>query len=154
MTTILVTHDRQEALSMSDRVAVMENGTILQLDIPDVIYNLPCSRRVADFFGCCSYLRGQVTAGVFRSGNLEIPAQYPDGAYELLLRPHNFCPEIPGSYPATVESVRFRGEDSLVIFRGQDGTLWKHRAGRNHPWKQGDRIHASVVPDQTLLFRL
>ena len=152
MTTILVTHDRQEALSMSHRVAIMAEGAILQLDTPETVYNRPNSRRVADFFGSCTYLRGTVRKGRFRSGQLEFPADYPDGEYELLLRPHNFRPEIPGSYPVTVENLRFRGEDVLVTFRGDDGTCWQHSAQGNHNWKTGDRVPAALEVGTPLLF--
>ena len=152
MTTILVTHDRQEALSMSDRVAVMENGVILQMDTPRRVYTQPVSRWVADFFGGCVYLRGKVTGGIFRGGSLEIPAEYPDGEYDLLLRSRNFRPEIPGEYPVTVESIRFRGENSLVLFRGEDGTPWQYNAGSDIPWKPGERILATVRTENPLLF--
>ena len=152
MTTILVTHDRQEALSMSDRVAVMEKGLILQMDTPERVYGQPASRRVADFFGGCTYLRGQVREGVFRGGPLEMAAAYPDGEYDLLLRPHHFCPMNGGNYPVTVESLRFRGEDTLVNFRGDDGTLWQYSAGGKHPWKPGERVQAELKTDAAVLF--
>lgn len=151
MTTILVTHDRQEALSMSDRVAVMEDGVILQMDTPETVYHRPASRRVADFFGGCTYLRGTVRKGIFRSSNMEIPADYPEGEYDLLLRPHNFHPEIPGSYPVTVETIRFRGEDRLITFRGDDGTRWQYSARESHPWKEGDRVSVSLEVGTSLL---
>ena len=154
MTTILVTHDRQEALSMSDRVAVMENGEILQLDSPETVYNRPSSRQVAEFFGNCTWLRGQVRGGIFRSAGLELPADYPDGEYELLLRPHNFRPDVTGRYPVTVESLRFRGEDTLVLFRGDDGILWQYRLSHVDKWKPGERVHASLIPDKLLLFSI
>lgn len=153
MTTILVTHDRQEALSMSDRVAVMENGVILQLDSPEKVYNCPASRRVAEFFGGCTWLRGTVETGVFRTGNLELTVSEPDGEYDLLLRPHNFCPNLPGPYPVTVERIRFRGEDSLVAFRGDDGTLWQYSAPHNHSWKCAERIGTTLQIDHPRLFR-
>lgn len=152
MTTILVTHDRQEALSMSDRVAVMEAGEILQIDTPRMVYNCPVSRRVADFFGGCTYLRGAVNAGIFRSGALEIAAAKPDGEYDLLLRPGNFRPGESGSYPVTVECLRFRGEDTLVTFRGDDGSLWQHRASQSLPWKPGDRVMAAIRIEMPVLY--
>ena len=152
MTTILVTHDRQEALSMSDRVAVMEDGTILQMDTPQQVYNRPASRRVAEFFGGCAWLRGTVNGGIFRTAGLELPSQNPDGEYDLLLRPHNFRPDLPGSYPVTVESLRFRGGDTQILFRADDGTRWQYSAPQNHSWKSGDRIFATLDPGSGLLF--
>lgn len=154
MTTILVTHDRQEALSMSDRVAILEDGQILQLDTPRQVYNVPACRRVAEFFGGCTWLRGTVEAGIFRTFHLELPVTDPDGTYDLLLRPHNFCPEVPGSYPVMVESIRFRGGDTLVTFRDDAGTCWQYSTPRNCPWEIGSRVCASIRVSQPLLYRV
>ena len=152
MTTILVTHDRQEALSMSDRVAVMEGGVILQMDTPEQVYYRPGSRRVAEFFGGCTWLRGRVSQGMFRTDYLTLPVQYPEGEYDLLLRPHNFHPEESGDYPVTVESVRFRGEDTQILFRGDDGALWQYSTSGANSWHPGDRVLAALQIDEPLLF--
>jgi len=61
ITFIYVTHDQEEALSMSDRVAVMSNGVIEQLDEPRVIYDQPLTPFVADFIGDMNFLDGSVT---------------------------------------------------------------------------------------------
>jgi len=63
ITFIYVTHDQEEALSMSDRVAVMSNGVIEQLDEPRVIYDRPASAFVADFIGDMNFVAGTVTEG-------------------------------------------------------------------------------------------
>ena len=154
MTTILVTHDRQEALSMSDRVAILEEGRILQLDTPQQVYHSPACRRVAEFFGGCTWLRGTVEAGIFRTAHLELPVSEPDGEYALLLRPHNFCPDVPGSYPVTVESIRFRGGDTLVTFRDASGSCWQYSTTRNHAWEIGSRVAASIRISHPLLYRI
>ncbi|WP_245848419.1 ABC transporter ATP-binding protein [Actibacterium ureilyticum] len=60
ITFILVTHDQEEALVMSDRIAVMFEGEIAQLDDPEVIYKRPASRKVADFIGIMNFLPAQV----------------------------------------------------------------------------------------------
>src|SRR4051794_28322978 len=62
ITFIYVTHDQEEALSMSDRVAVMSNGLIEQLDTPSEIYDRPLTAFVADFTGEMNFLDGKVTA--------------------------------------------------------------------------------------------
>ncbi len=62
ITFIYVTHDQEEALSMSDRVAVMSNGVIEQLDEPRAIYDQPLTAFVADFIGDMNFLSGQVVA--------------------------------------------------------------------------------------------
>jgi spermidine/putrescine transport system ATP-binding protein len=61
ITFILVTHDQEEALVMSDRIAVMFEGAIAQLDDPETLYRRPCSRRVAEFIGMMNFLPAQVS---------------------------------------------------------------------------------------------
>jgi iron(III) transport system ATP-binding protein len=60
LTTIFVTHDQDEALSMSDRVLVMNEGDVLQIDEPEGIYRRPRDRFVAEFVGQCNFLSGTV----------------------------------------------------------------------------------------------
>ena len=63
LTTVFVTHDQQEALSMSDRILVMNDGRIIRDDTPEQVYREPGARFVADFLGRCNFLTGGVTAG-------------------------------------------------------------------------------------------
>jgi putative spermidine/putrescine transport system ATP-binding protein len=60
LTTLYVTHDQVEAMTMSDRIAVMSGGRVEQLDTPEVIYNAPCTRFVADFVGKVNFLSGSL----------------------------------------------------------------------------------------------
>jgi spermidine/putrescine transport system ATP-binding protein len=62
MTFLYVTHDQEEAFAMSDRIAVMEKGRIVQLGSPEEIYERPCSTYVADFVGDANMLRGTLNA--------------------------------------------------------------------------------------------
>ncbi|KRE07990.1 Fe3+/spermidine/putrescine ABC transporter ATP-binding protein [Bosea sp. Root381] len=68
LTTIMVTHDQDEALTMSDRLILMEGGVVQQIGTPRELYNRPRSRFVADFVGQSSFIEGEVVApGQFRS---------------------------------------------------------------------------------------
>lgn len=63
MTTILVTHDKEEALSMADRVALLIEGQIMQYDKPNKIYERPANKQVSDFFGKRNYISGTIKDG-------------------------------------------------------------------------------------------
>ncbi|MCC0657839.1 ABC transporter ATP-binding protein [Clostridioides sp. ES-S-0123-01] len=65
ITTVLVTHDKEEALMMSDRIAVMLNGEVKQFDTPDNLYENPKSKEVANIFGEKNYLIGNIRNGEF-----------------------------------------------------------------------------------------
>ena len=72
ITTIYVTHDQEEALSLSDRVAVMRDGHVLQVGPPKELYERPRTRFVADFVGTNNLVAGEVRAGGGRSGDLVV----------------------------------------------------------------------------------
>lgn len=89
MTTIMVTHDRLEALSMADRVAVMFDGRIVQTGTPDQILTEPEDKRVSDYFDRNSLVKGIVRNGVFTAtdgSGLSCKIDRPDGECELMLR--------------------------------------------------------------------
>ena len=152
MTVILVTHDREEALSMSDRVALMFEGRLIQAGTPREVYDRPASREAADYFGNCVYIRGEVGDGYFRASGICCRVDADDGDYTLMLRPDTLDLNAPGDYPVTVEAVSFRGMDSLVTLRAADGTIWKKICTGSAPWQQGDALRASLNMQEPVLF--
>ena len=151
MTVILVTHDRQEALSMSDRVALIFDGQIAQTGSPRQVYHRPVSRRVADYFGNCVYIPGAVKNGIFTGGGLTCPAVCDDGPYTLMLRPGELKLGA-GELRMTVEEVTYRGGDTLVSLRGPGGTRWQVPQSWDCPWKPGEIIRANIdLSDPVLL---
>lgn len=72
ITTVLVTHDKEEALIMSDRIAVMLDGEIKQFDTPYNLYKSPKTKEVANIFGERNYIKGKLINGVFKADNINI----------------------------------------------------------------------------------
>ena len=89
LTIIFVTHDLDECLRLSDRIAILSEGTILQHDFSNVVYYQPNSVQVAELMGPGNWINGNVRNGIFTSrfGYLDTP-EYADGKYVLFLRPH------------------------------------------------------------------
>jgi iron(III) transport system ATP-binding protein len=124
-TTIVVTHDREEALTMADQIALLRDGRIGAIGHPRGLYATPRDEVAARFLGTANVLPAKVVAG-----QLYCPVHVPtaafdlvDGAYSLLLRPeHLAIAEQPTDHgvPATVVSVSYRGPTSDVRLRLDD----------------------------------
>ena len=110
ITFILVTHDQEEALVMSDRIAVMFDGEIAQLDDPETLYRLPKSRRVANFIGHMNFLPAKVLG--------ETPAAF-DVEVQGLGRCHLDARQAPGAATGQAVSVGFRPETLTILYPGQ-----------------------------------
>lgn len=82
ITTILVTHDIREALQMSDRIAWMDSGNILQYDTPQNMMEHPANEKVKEYFGRMNYVEGIVKDGRFKSSFFEAEVNLPDGEYK------------------------------------------------------------------------
>ncbi|MBS1177703.1 MAG: polyamine-transporting ATPase [Proteobacteria bacterium] len=129
-TTIYVTHDQREALTMSDRVAVVNGGRIVQLDTPRALYEQPANRFVAEFIGESSLLPVQRDGDVWRCAGQAIAhsGAAPSGARAcLLLRPERV--RLLGAeggeglnvLPAQVSGIVYQGDSFLLQARLADG---------------------------------
>jgi iron(III) transport system ATP-binding protein len=118
-TAILVTHDQQEAMTVADRMAVMLNGRIEQVDTPEAVYHFPATRAVANFVGQGTFVPARI-AGAFAEsdlGSFEIDAV--DGAscalgpsqVDLLLRPRDVSLEVDPDGIAVIQSRVFNGAE-------------------------------------------
>ena len=153
MTVILVTHDREEALSMSDRVALLFDGQLSQTGTPRQVYDRPKTKQVADYFGNCVYIPGHVENGIFTAPGISCPAAVPDGSYRIMLRPDSLELHQGGNYPLQVEEISFRGTDSLICLRSQDGTLWKKSCTGTVAMQVGDTVNAQLKIANPVLFQ-
>ena len=114
VTTIMVTHDQEEALSVADRIVVMNHGVIDQVGTPMDIYREPASPFVADFVGKVNVLPGRVRRGQLEIGGHKLPADGPDREVRVYLRPEDVLarPISAGDdhvFDSTVEQVDFLG---------------------------------------------
>jgi iron(III) transport system ATP-binding protein len=114
VTTIMVTHDQEEALSVADRIVVMNRGEIEQVGTPLQIYREPASPFVADFVGKVNVLQGTVSAGRMRFGGFELPSSAADGEVKVYLRPEDIlarpiAEHDPCQFDALIEKIEFLG---------------------------------------------
>ncbi len=127
ITFVFVTHDQEEALTMSDRIAVMSAGKILQIGTPHAIYTHPANRFVADFIGETNFVSAVLKGGVAQlsGGSLSLPGQTRDGAVTLAIRPEHLRiveAGYPGALQAVVKQSVYFGTDSHVHLRLPDET--------------------------------
>ncbi|GAB2710142.1 sulfate/molybdate ABC transporter ATP-binding protein [Halomonas garicola] len=117
-TSVFVTHDQEEALELSDRVVVMSDGKIEQIDTPETLYRAPQNRFVFEFLGDVNHLEGDVHGGVLTCGDARLAVDLPDGREELLLRPHEVRlaeqPQADCHLPVTVTAVSPVGAEVRV----------------------------------------
>ncbi|RMG80702.1 MAG: ABC transporter ATP-binding protein [Chloroflexi bacterium] len=142
---IFVTHDQEEALSLSDRVAVMFDGTIQQVDTPQALYIHPTTRQVADFIGEANWLRAQADGRtahcVLGTVLLEKPQR---GEVDILLRPETLTlAQTSDNHNANARVIwrEFYGHDQRVGLELADGTRVVMRALSDAIYTPGDQIH-------------
>jgi spermidine/putrescine ABC transporter ATP-binding subunit len=130
ITTVFVTHDQEEAMTLSDRIAVMQAGRIMQLGTPEEVYRRPTSEFVATFLGTTNILPGQVVslaAGAARvalPGGAVVPVSGAAalGAARVAVRPESVALAPLGEgIPGTVEDVLFQGHRLIALFRTEGG---------------------------------
>ncbi|SFJ19366.1 putative 2-aminoethylphosphonate ABC transporter ATP-binding protein [Bradyrhizobium sp. cf659] len=119
ITTVMVTHDQEEALALADRIVVMNHGTVEQIGTPDEIYGRPASLFVAGFVGKMNVLVGRVSDSLFRpqgaTAAITLATGIPDGVARLCVRPEDVevsarqLVHEDGSIEATVTGAEFLG---------------------------------------------
>jgi spermidine/putrescine transport system ATP-binding protein len=164
ITFVFVTHDQEEALEMSDRLAVMSKGKIMQIGAPRDIYQFPKSEFVADFLGVANLMDVEVKGGAGGIGpvqvgeftlDAEIPAGYPAGPGRAVIRPESLHleeGELTGDnrVPGMVERVVYLGSTSQVFVRLPGGSLVQSlvtNAAYEEPWSPGDPCRVRMPSD-------
>ena len=151
ITFIYVTHDQEEALSMSDTIVVMDKGSIQQIGTPEDIYNEPKNAFVADFIGESNIIDGIMPEdNVVQMYGRRFPCLdggfAPNEAVDVVIRPEDIdiVPVEQGQLTGTVTSVTFKGMqyDIIVDFRG---FKWLIQTTDHCP--EGARIGIKIDPD-------
>ena len=128
ITTILVTHDKEEALMMSDKIAVMLDGEIKQYDTPKNIYEKPNSKNIADIFGDRSYIRGKIKSNKFINDNIELNLDNVEDAdnVELMIPKESidiFSIESDQGIPGKIIKKKYAGEKTYYIIKIKNNEL-------------------------------
>ena len=150
VTVVLVTHDREEAFSLADRIALMRNGTVVQEGSAEELYLSPATRWAAEFVGAGNFVPGRLANGVVETPVGRFPAQNGNGAsdVEVLIRPELLELEPHPDGAGEVVGREFRGHD--VFYRVLlDGVELVSQRPSNEQVALGSRVrvrpHASRV---------
>jgi putative spermidine/putrescine transport system ATP-binding protein len=126
-TTLFVTHDQEEAMAISDRVGVMNNGVLEQIDTPDALYNKPASSFVAGFVGTMNRIPAHITDGmveIFGSKIVALKRGNESGKVHALIRPESIAVAATAAQGnAKVLTRSFMGASSNIICQTEDGTI-------------------------------
>ena len=156
-TTIYVTHDQAEAMTLATRVAVMKRGRLQQFDTPLNIYNHPANRFVAEFVGSPSmnFVDGKIENNVFMSESIHIPATHENADQitigirpehiRVLTEPQN------GAIPATVYVTELMGNETFVFLSVGNNRLVA-RAPAEFRAELESRVWLQIVPEKAHFF--
>jgi iron(III) transport system ATP-binding protein len=155
-TTVLVTHDQDEALSAADHVAVLRDGQIIQADTPRHLYECPADPQIAAFVGTANLLEGtwdgtRVTTALGRHGIQAGLQALAPGQVTVLIRPEQICIARRGidAVAARVTATHYNGHDAVVAVRPdppgshRDGRELRVRVGSNPP-EPGESVRLTV----------
>jgi multiple sugar transport system ATP-binding protein len=156
-TMVYVTHDQEEAMTMSDRIIVLDGGRLQQVSKPAVAYHQPRNRFVAEFIGSpsmnflpCDRAGDRLTAGPF---GLDAPADLAGDPVELGVRPEDVLVDEGGSVTGHVEVFERVGSFNIVYLtvQGYDRELVAQVPGDSH-FAVGSTVRVSVREDRVHLF--
>ena len=158
ITSVYVTHDQVEAMTLGSRIAVMKDGVLQQLGTPDQIYNQPANTYVASFVGSptMNLIEGQVAhtgSGLVVSGaQLDLVCPASEGASVILgLRPEHLRLQSDSAWRGVVSVVEPTGADTFVVLDTQAGKLTV-RCTPDTPVRPGDAVGLGFNPHQVNWF--
>jgi len=162
ITAVLVTHDQVEAMSMADRIAIMDAGKILQIAAPREMYENPVSDYVAGFLGSppISFLTGRIEDGAFveRLTGTKLPissdiaAGHAGRDIKVGVRPEHFQREGGTPFPGLVNFIEIQGRETLFDVKLPDGSILRSIQGANEDTKIGDKVNWGIDASKVLFF--
>jgi spermidine/putrescine transport system ATP-binding protein len=166
ITFLYVTHDQEEALTMSDRLAVMNHGRVVQLGTPEEVYNEPVDAYVADFLGVSNLMDAQIEPGGhgrescrLRLGDFILDAEAgkldATGAVKVAIRPERVAlfpyeSDGPNRVPGMVERLVFLGPTTQIFLRLATGSALQTLVRNDSaelPFKQGTPVSVGLPAD-------
>ncbi len=159
LTALYVTHDQTEAVVLGDRIGVMRDGKLLQIDTPIELYNHPADLFVAGFTGATNHLDGTTVSHdgefcVIAIGAERLTARLgsgADGAVKVALRPDNvvLAPPLPGpnQFTAHVQSRHYQGTQTIYQLSVLGAVIEALETGSAARYKEGDNVTVSLPPD-------
>lgn len=156
VTTIYVTHDQIEAMTLADRVVVMNKGVVQQVGTPVDIYDKPQNTFVASFIGspAMNLIEGELKDGTFTTNGVKISGltKNHNGNVTLGYRAEDASiADKNGSINAPVYSMELLGDATMVTVR-INGVLLSVKAGKEYRANIGDDVHYSITPEMCHLF--
>lgn len=149
VTTVYVTHDQIEAMTLADRVVVMKAGVVQQVGTPTDIYDKPANAFVASFIGspAMNLVDGHMRGGVFTATNMEVPGfDAPDGPLTLGFRAEDVglaAEGEKGQIDAPVYTMELLGDATMISVR-IDGVLVSIKADKNYRADIGDSVSIAI----------
>ena len=154
-TSILVTHDHDEAFAMADQVAVLHEGSLVQCDTPEIIYHLPACPFVAEFVGQADFIPGHIVNGKVET---ELGAFTNQGRYQgsetvlVMIRPDDLQITKVGAGNARIESRQFRGSENLYAIRLASGYLVHCSEPSTKIFDVDSPVQLTIIATHTVLF--
>ncbi|TFV98119.1 ABC transporter ATP-binding protein [Leifsonia flava] len=148
ITTVFVTHDQEEALAVSDRIAVMDAGGIEQVGSPEELYLRPASPVVAAFVGLSSIVPGTVVGDRVHAVGSTLPliGGHADGPVDVFIRPESVSLSGADGVPATVQESTFLGSIRRTLLLTSDGVPLRMQHAAEQRLEFGEHVHVRVAP--------
>ena len=155
-TTILVTHDHDEAFAMADRIAVLNHGVLEQMDSPEIIYHLPSTPFVADFVGQADFITGHVRQGMVHTELGIFPntlAAEEEAPVVVMIRPDDIHLLPNKSAEPRIVARQFRGSENLYAVRLGSGQIVHSSESSTSVYQEETAVELRVSATHTVLFR-